>query len=63
MKQAKNPAKLPPEPPEGRNQSTPTTDSSMTMKFQNVTAAPPSLSDSQPPKGRISAPRSGPIQA
>ena len=33
------------------------------MKFQNVTRAPPTLSASQPPTGRISAPRKGPIQA
>ena len=59
----KKPVKLPPEGPLGRKYSTPMTASAMTMKFQNVTFAPPSLSDSQPPNGRISAPTSGPSQA
>ncbi len=35
----------------------------MAMKVQKVTRAPPSLSDSQPPSGRTSAPTSGPSQA
>ena len=49
--------------PLGRKYSTPTTASAMTTKFQKVTRAPPSLSESQPPKGRTSAPTSGPSQA
>ncbi|EKD98198.1 MAG: hypothetical protein ACD_23C00542G0002 [uncultured bacterium] len=42
---------------------TPTTASAMTTKFHSVTRAPPSLSASQPPKGRTTAPTNGPNQA
>ena len=35
----------------------------MATKFQSVTRAPPSLSESQPPTGRASAPTSGPRKA
>ena len=42
---------------------TPIVAAPMTMKFQNVTIAPPTLSASQPPNGRESEPTKGPRNA
>ncbi len=41
----------------------PPTLAAMTMKFQKVTRAPPSLSAIHPPTGRMIAPTSGPRNA
>ncbi len=60
MNMARKPAKLPALPSAGRNISTPTTAAIMPAKVNSVTRAPPSLSEIQPPTGRVSAPASGP---
>jgi hypothetical protein len=51
------PAKLSPITLAGKKYSTPITANAITIKFQNVTCAAPSLSASQPLTWRISAPK------
>src|ERR1035437_3549948 len=59
----KNPEKLPALTACGRKLITPSTAAIITTKLQNVTAAPPSLAEIQPPATRASAPTSGPRNA
>ncbi|MNL89831.1 hypothetical protein D3C87_2204020 [compost metagenome] len=63
MNMARKPLKSPPWPPTGRNITTPSTAAIMPAKVNSVTRAPPSLSDTQPPTGRVNEPTNGPRNA
>ena len=63
MNMARKPLKSPPCPFTGMNIITPSTAAIMPTKVNSVTRAPPSLSDTQPPSGRVSEPTSGPRKA
>ena len=63
MNSARKPRKFPPEAPLGRKYSTPPTAAIIRPNTQNVSDAPPVLSDNQPPIGRAIAPTRGPRKA
>ncbi|MCY1210885.1 hypothetical protein D9M72_225850 [compost metagenome] len=63
MNMIRKPLKSPARPPAGRKTITPSTAAIMPANVNSVTRAPPSLSDTQPPTGRVSEPTSGPRNA
>src|SRR5215207_5483221 len=60
IKRTINERKKPANDPTARKQSTAATPRAIATKFQNVTLAPPILSESQPPNGRDNEPTIGP---